>query len=178
MKSFEERLNRLENLSEKLREGKIPLEEAVSIFEEGMKLAKDLEKELAKIDLSIQTMKGRIMLTGKRVIIATICGIICGFICMGLASSNPDPAAALTTMVKLSIIIGRAMLGFVIGISALRLRWWLHGIVLGIICSIPMAMPVMNNMGIFIGTFIMGIIYGLLIELVTSVLFKAKAVGA
>ena len=37
MKSFEERLNRLESLSEKLREGKIPLEEAVSIFEEGIK---------------------------------------------------------------------------------------------------------------------------------------------
>ena len=38
MKSFEERLNKLERLAEKLREGQIPLEEAVYIFEEGMKL--------------------------------------------------------------------------------------------------------------------------------------------
>jgi exodeoxyribonuclease VII small subunit len=56
MKSFEDRLNRLETLSEKLREGKIPLEEAVSIFEEGMKLAKDLEKELAKIERKVEIL--------------------------------------------------------------------------------------------------------------------------
>ena len=56
MKSFEERLNRLENLSEKLREGKIPLEEAVSIFEEGMKLAKELETELAKIERKVEIL--------------------------------------------------------------------------------------------------------------------------
>ena len=56
MKSFEERLNRLESLSEKLKEGKIPLEEAVSIFEEGMKLAKDLEKELSKIERKVEIL--------------------------------------------------------------------------------------------------------------------------
>ena len=56
MKSFEDRLNRLESLSEKLREGKIPLEEAVSIFEEGMKLAKDLEKELSKIERKVEIL--------------------------------------------------------------------------------------------------------------------------
>ncbi|UCF99075.1 MAG: exodeoxyribonuclease VII small subunit [Spirochaetaceae bacterium] len=56
MKSFEDRLNRLETLSEKLREGKIPLEEAVSIFEEGMKLAKELEKELAKIERKVEIL--------------------------------------------------------------------------------------------------------------------------
>jgi exodeoxyribonuclease VII small subunit len=56
MKSFEDRLNRLESLSEKLREGKIPLEEAVSLFEEGMKLAKDLEKELAKIERKVEIL--------------------------------------------------------------------------------------------------------------------------
>ena len=56
MKSFEDRLNRLDNLSEKLREGKIPLEEAVSIFEEGMKLAKELEKELAKIERKVEIL--------------------------------------------------------------------------------------------------------------------------
>jgi exodeoxyribonuclease VII small subunit len=56
MKSFEDRLNRLESLSEKLREGKIPLEEAVSIFEEGMKLAKELEKELEKIERKVEIL--------------------------------------------------------------------------------------------------------------------------
>jgi exodeoxyribonuclease VII small subunit len=56
MKSFEDRLTRLEELSDKLREGKIPLEEAVTIFEEGMKLAKELEKELAKIERKVEIL--------------------------------------------------------------------------------------------------------------------------
>jgi hypothetical protein len=117
------------------------------------------------------------MLTSKRVIIATICGLICGIICILLASSNPDPTAPLTPGLKLSILSGRTLLGFTIGISALRLSWWLHGIVLGILTSIPMAFPILDKMPIFIGTIVMGIIYGFLIELVTSVLFKAKSVS-
>jgi len=56
MKSFEDRLSRLESLSEKLREGKIPLEEAVTMFEEGMKLAKELEKELDKIERKVEIL--------------------------------------------------------------------------------------------------------------------------
>ncbi len=115
------------------------------------------------------------MLTSKRVIIATLCGLVCGLICMGLASSNPDPASALSANLKLSIVISRTLLGFTIGISALRMCWWSHGIVLGIITSIPMALPILGQMGIFISTFVMGIIYGVLIELVTSIVFKAKS---
>lgn len=56
MKSFEERLQRLETLSEKLKEGKIPLEEAVSVFEEGMKLARELEKELGRIERKVEIL--------------------------------------------------------------------------------------------------------------------------
>ena len=56
MKSFEERLARLEALSEKLKEGKIPLEEAVSVFEEGMKLARELEKELSRIERKVEIL--------------------------------------------------------------------------------------------------------------------------
>jgi exodeoxyribonuclease VII small subunit len=56
MKSFEERLNRLEELNEKLKIGNIGLEEAVEIFEEGIKLAKGLEKDLAKIERKIEIL--------------------------------------------------------------------------------------------------------------------------
>ncbi len=117
------------------------------------------------------------MLTPKRVIIATISGIIFGFVCLGFALSNPDSSETLSCSIKWSIVIGRAMLGFIIGISALRMPWWLHGIVLGIIASIPMAVPIIDNMTIAIGTMVMGVVYGFLIELITSVLFKAKPVG-
>ncbi len=56
MKSFEERLARLEQLSEKLKTGNIPLEEAVSVFEEGIKLAKELQKELTRIERKVEIL--------------------------------------------------------------------------------------------------------------------------
>ena len=56
MKNFEERLTRLEELNEKISEGNIPLEIAVEHFEEGIKLAKSLEKELEKIERRIEIL--------------------------------------------------------------------------------------------------------------------------
>jgi hypothetical protein len=115
------------------------------------------------------------MLTAKRVIIATICGFVFGLVCMFLASSNPEPTAQLSTAMKLTIVFSRALMGFTIGISSLRVSWWLHGILIGFIGSIPMAFPVMDRISIAIGTVVLGMIYGLLIELITSILFKAKS---
>ena len=117
------------------------------------------------------------MLTGKRVIIATLSGIIFGFVCLGFALSNPDGTESLTTTVRWSIVTGRTMLGFMIGISALRMKWWLHGMVLGFVASIPMAIPVINDTAIAVGTVVMGVIYGFVIELITTLLFKANPVG-
>jgi exodeoxyribonuclease VII small subunit len=56
MKSFEERLETLEKLNEKISEGNMPLEEAVALFEEGIRLAEGLEKELAKIERKIEIL--------------------------------------------------------------------------------------------------------------------------
>ena len=109
----------------------------------------------------------------KRIVIATICGFIFGLVCMYLASSDPD--TTLTTGIKWSIILSRALLGFIIGISALKMGWWLHGIVIGIIASLPMAASVLPDTKIFFGTLVMGLVYGFLTELITTVLFKAKA---
>jgi hypothetical protein len=118
------------------------------------------------------------MLTAKRVIYATVCGFIFGLVCMGLATSDPESAASLTAAVKWNIVLSRTLLGFTIGISALKLNWWLHGIIIGFIASIPMAISVIDRFDIFIGTFVMGIIYGFLTELITSVLLKAKSPAA
>jgi len=56
VKSFEERLERLEELNEKIGSGELPLEEAVALFEEGIKLAKGLEKDLAKVERRIEIL--------------------------------------------------------------------------------------------------------------------------
>ncbi len=54
--TFEKRLERLEQISDKIREGDIELERALGLFEEGMKLARGLEKELAKIERKVQIL--------------------------------------------------------------------------------------------------------------------------
>ncbi len=56
MKNFEERLTNLEELNEKMKTGNIALEEAVQIFEEGIKLAKGLEKDLSKVERKIEIL--------------------------------------------------------------------------------------------------------------------------
>ena len=118
------------------------------------------------------------MLTYKRVIAATVLGFLFGLLCMFFASSNPEGGEPLTTAMKWTIILSRGLTGFMIGISALRLKWWLHGIVLGAIGSLPMATATMDDAKIAMGSMVLGIVYGFLIELVTSLALKAKPVGS
>jgi exodeoxyribonuclease VII small subunit len=54
--SFEERLAELEALTQNLRGGKIPLNEAVTTFERGMKLAQELEKELKQMQIKVEKL--------------------------------------------------------------------------------------------------------------------------
>ena len=56
MKNFEERLGRLEELGDRIRKSDLPLDDALKDFEEGIKLARALEKDLDKIEGRIQTL--------------------------------------------------------------------------------------------------------------------------
>ncbi|MBQ9909208.1 MAG: exodeoxyribonuclease VII small subunit [Treponema sp.] len=56
MKSFEENLERLEELTANIRRQDISLEDALANFEEGIKLAKTLEKDIEKIEGKIQIL--------------------------------------------------------------------------------------------------------------------------
>ena len=120
------------------------------------------------------------MQKAKRIIIATLSGVLFGFVCFGLASSGsgelPCPAA-------FQIIASRTLIGFAIGISCLSLgHWSIHGLVMGMIFSIPLAIsglmapenPEFSKSGMLIWTIVLGMVYGLLIEVITSLLFKAK----
>ena len=55
-KSFEERLERLEELGDEIRKSEIPLDDAIKAFEEGIKLARALEKDLEKIEGRIEIL--------------------------------------------------------------------------------------------------------------------------
>ena len=65
MNTFEERLSRLEELSETIRKGELPLEQAIEMFEEGMKLSRSLEKELAKIERKVEILINNPLDTGE-----------------------------------------------------------------------------------------------------------------
>ena len=56
MKDFEEKLKKLEELSTQIRKNDISLENALKSFEEGIKLAKGLEKELSSMESKIQIL--------------------------------------------------------------------------------------------------------------------------
>jgi exodeoxyribonuclease VII small subunit len=53
MPKFEECLQRLEKIVEDLEKGEVPLEKALTLFEEGMRLSADCRKEL-------ETAEGRV----------------------------------------------------------------------------------------------------------------------
>ncbi len=115
----------------------------------------------------------------KRILIATLFGLIFGFVCFGFACS----AGELPFPVTLQIIASRTLIGFAIGISSLKLgHWTIHGIVMGALFSLPLAFsglmaeetPEFSKSMMLISTLVMGIIYGFLTELFTSVVFKAR----
>jgi exodeoxyribonuclease VII small subunit len=56
MKNFEERLERLEKLGEEIRKPDIPLDDALRSFEEGIKLARALDKDLEKIESRVELL--------------------------------------------------------------------------------------------------------------------------
>ena len=53
---FEQRLERLETISEAMRRGDLGLEEATTLFEEGIALARGLEKDLARVERRIEIL--------------------------------------------------------------------------------------------------------------------------
>jgi hypothetical protein len=124
------------------------------------------------------------MTNPKRLTIATLSGLLCGFICYGLASSGPAPVPGPAMW---QIIFSRTLIGFAIGISTLRLgHWAFHGMVMGLLFSLPLAFsglmapdnPQYSAASMFVMTVVLGLMYGLLIELITTALFKAGQVRA
>lgn len=56
MNSFEERLARLELITEKMRDKNVPLEESMKLFDEGIALSEQLEKELESYERKVEKL--------------------------------------------------------------------------------------------------------------------------
>lgn len=108
-----------------------------------------------------------------KVILATILGFGFGIVCLLLAKSGGNPVAPAMAW---AIILNRALIGFVIGISAWKIHFIPHGLLMGVFVSLSPALAALPTMGynIFIGTLIMGAVYGLIINFVISLVFQEK----
>lgn len=107
----------------------------------------------------------------KRIVIASVLGLVCGG--TGWAFANFAMGYTLGLSYNLHIILSNVLLGFVIGISLLRWHWALHGLVLGGIFGLKNGLVALGTEGVFIPPLVFGFVYGFLIELITTVVFKA-----
>ena len=111
----------------------------------------------------------------KRIVIATLCGFAAGIFCyvsgVILIPLEHD------LVLFIWVIVNRTLLGFVIGISILRVHWALNGLIVGLTVGLvfPLnAIIIERELALIISVYVMGIIYAILIEFFTSVVFKQR----
>ena len=119
---------------------------------------------------------------GTRFLVCTLGGLLAGVICYALASSSPGE---IPLPVIAQIIASRTLIGVAIGLSRFTMgHWSIHGLVLGGLFSLPLAFsglmapenPQFSAGAMFFSTVILGMIYGFLIELITTVVLKLRVV--
>jgi len=112
----------------------------------------------------------------KRIIIATLFGLFAGAICA--TGAFYGGILKFTPTVLVWILLNRAVMGFVIGATALRLRWAWNGAVMGLIVgsvfSYFLFMTLGTHMLPLINALVNGL-FGLMIEFFTTVVFKQPA---
>ena len=112
----------------------------------------------------------------KRIIVASTLGLITGLLCYW---GGKMTGLEFTTGMALGTIFNRIVIGFLIGVSAWKLGWALHGIVMGAIGGSPLWLGVIESgFGDVLLLLVFSIVWGFLIELITSKVFKAPQAGA
>jgi len=112
----------------------------------------------------------------KRILIATLFGLVAGGICASGAFYGHMLKYSVVTLIF--VLLNRAVMGFAIGISGLRLHWAWNGIVVGIVVGSIFSyfMFMTNGAGPMpvVNLFVNGL-FGLMIEFFTTVVFKAPS---
>lgn len=111
----------------------------------------------------------------KRFWIASIFGFLSGLLCYFGGIYLVGIENNLTNF--LWVILNRTMIGFVIGISILRLPWVIHGVLIGAIVGILFPFNIFMRGGkipLILAAYVLSILFGILIEFFTSIVFKAR----
>ena len=111
----------------------------------------------------------------KRIVIATLFGVVTGAICATFAAYGH--LLKLTPVLVVWILLNRAVMGFAIGASGLKLHWVWNGIVMGLVVGSIFSYFLFMNVGVkaLLLSFIANAVFGLMIEFFTTVVFKQAA---
>ena len=112
----------------------------------------------------------------KRIIVATLCGVAAGGCCV--AGGTLMFGMTFTPLAILFAVSNRMLIGFVIGISSLRMPWAAHGLIIGFIVGFPFPiydLIIGQGHEIAGAAFLMSLVFGVTIEFITTILFKAPA---
>ena len=104
---------------------------------------------------------------GKRIFIASVLGFLCGIVCLLL--SKFAAGTVMTGTVILNGLFNRTLMGFLIATAAVPRHAVARGALLGFLMSVAYAIPLANP----VPPIVAGIIYGIVIDVLTTKVFKA-----
>jgi hypothetical protein len=107
----------------------------------------------------------------KRVMMTTVWGAIFGIVCMLLQKYGTEVSF---WPLGFSGLIHHVVMGFAIGVSSLRIHWAPHGILWGFLFGIFLVVGYWGGPQGFWGPLGLVVLWGFLIELITTVGFKLK----
>ncbi len=110
----------------------------------------------------------------SRLIITTILGAVFGIICMLLSRYS---AAVAFWPIGISFLLNHTVMGFAIGVSSLKMNWAAHGALWGALFGLFTAIGSIGTGLAPLMVFIAIIIWGFLIEVLATKVFKQPQEG-
>jgi hypothetical protein len=113
-----------------------------------------------------------------RVLLATILGLFAGVIC---TIAGVTLGLQITLAQVIWILLNRTVMGFVIGISGLRLHWALRGSLIGLIVGSIFSYASFlfdRSTVLIVGALVASVVYGFGIDYATTVVFKRPLAAA
>jgi hypothetical protein len=111
----------------------------------------------------------------KRIVVATAFGAVAGLLCY-LGALMIGLAQDFDALRILNIFVHRTLIGFVIGISGLKMRWALHGLLIGTIVGLPFLVfdwiAGVEPM-VLVAVLVLNAVFGVMIEFFTTKVFNA-----
>ena len=114
----------------------------------------------------------------KRVTIATFFGLVAGAICATLLFSSGIMKFTAVTLAW--VLLNRAVMGFAIGASGLKVHWAWNGVLTGLVVGSVFSYFLFMNLGMGmlpLANFLVNGIFGLLIEFFTTVVCRQRGVA-